>query len=256
MSGVEVFTDYGSTTDPNGTATHNLTHLQGAQRRARVRRRHRPVGVGPGRLQPRHTIDNTMRQATVNLFADMGAQPSTLPSGLVGASASTDSTAPTADDHRPAEQRRGRHAGHADRHRRGRRRRRRGRRRGLDRQRRHVASRHRHDELVVLLDRARLPERRRSRCAPATTAATSGPRAPAPTSPSPARARCGPTTSPRRSRTPATRARSRSARSSSPTASASITGIRFYKAAANTGTHIGSAVDRERAAPGAGHVHR
>src|SRR5262249_60471603 len=38
--------------------------------------------------------DPTMRQATVNLFADMGAQPATLSSGLVAAGQSADHTAP------------------------------------------------------------------------------------------------------------------------------------------------------------------
>ena len=41
------------------------------------------------------TPDPTMQQATVNLFADMGAQPATLMSGLVPATASTDTTPPT-----------------------------------------------------------------------------------------------------------------------------------------------------------------
>ncbi len=36
-----------------------------------------------------------MQQATVNLFADMGAQPTTLMSGLTAATASTDTTPPT-----------------------------------------------------------------------------------------------------------------------------------------------------------------
>ncbi len=39
--------------------------------------------------------DSRMQQATVNLLADMGAQPATLMSGLVAASASTDTQAPT-----------------------------------------------------------------------------------------------------------------------------------------------------------------
>jgi hypothetical protein len=38
--------------------------------------------------------DSNMQQATVNLFADMGVQPTTLQSGLVTASASTDATPP------------------------------------------------------------------------------------------------------------------------------------------------------------------
>ena len=42
------------------------------------------------------TEDPRMQQATVNLFADMGVQPTTLQLGLVQVSASTDVTAPTA----------------------------------------------------------------------------------------------------------------------------------------------------------------
>ena len=34
----------------------------------------------------------------------------------------------------------------------------------------------------------------------------------------------------------------------------SITGVRFYKAAANTGTHVGQPVERVRGAAGAGDV--
>jgi len=39
--------------------------------------------------------DPNMQQATVNLFADMGVQPATLQGGLIPAAASTDKTAPT-----------------------------------------------------------------------------------------------------------------------------------------------------------------
>ena len=46
-------------------------------------------GAGTG------NTDSAMQQATVNLFADMGAQPFTLISGLTPATASTDTTAPT-----------------------------------------------------------------------------------------------------------------------------------------------------------------
>ena len=125
-----------------------------------------------------------MQQATVNLFADMGAQPATLAVEPVAAAASTDTTAPTSTitsspsvgDRRPVvdDQR------HGDR--RGRRRRRR--RRGLDRRRRHLASGHvGHDELVLHLDRERRTRRpRRSASARPTTAAT--PRRPAPARPS------------------------------------------------------------------------
>ena len=40
-------------------------------------------------------VDTRMKQATVNLFADMGVQPATLQSGLVAATQSTDFTPPT-----------------------------------------------------------------------------------------------------------------------------------------------------------------
>ena len=46
-----------------------------------------------------------MQQATVNLFADMGVQPATRQSGLVPASASTDTTEPTATMTSPADAR-------------------------------------------------------------------------------------------------------------------------------------------------------
>jgi len=46
------------------------------------------VGVDP------HGPDRAIQQATVNLFADMGVQPTTLEPGLVPAVASTDATAP------------------------------------------------------------------------------------------------------------------------------------------------------------------
>ena len=38
--------------------------------------------------------------------------------------------------------------------------------------------------------------------------------------------------------------------------SGSVTGIRFYKAATNTGTHVGEPVDRDRDAARHGDVHR
>ena len=96
VSGLEVFSDYGSTTTLNGTATHNLTMYR-APSGARV--------FGAGTVQwawglddwnPDSTPpDRNMEQATLNLLADMGAQPGTMQSDLTAASASTDSTAPT-----------------------------------------------------------------------------------------------------------------------------------------------------------------
>ncbi len=88
--------DYGNTTG-NATATHNLT-LYRAPSGALV------FGAGTvywawglsdnHDLQPTPT-DPRVQQAMVNLFADMGIQPTTLQSGLVTGSPSTDHTAPT-----------------------------------------------------------------------------------------------------------------------------------------------------------------
>ena len=88
--------DYGSTYAP-GTATHAMTlykHASGA------------LVFGAGTVQWAWGLDAThdragtpadvrMQQAMVNLYADMGVQPGSLRTGLVAASASTDSTAPT-----------------------------------------------------------------------------------------------------------------------------------------------------------------
>lgn len=97
ISGAEILLDYGSSYG-NATATHNLS-LYRAPSGALV--------FGAGTVQwswglddehdrgPSSTSDVAVQQATVNLLADMGAQPSTLQSGLVVATASTDATAPT-----------------------------------------------------------------------------------------------------------------------------------------------------------------
>jgi methionine-rich copper-binding protein CopC len=93
----EYLIDYGSTVVP-GVATHHLT-LYRAPSGALV--------FGGGTIQwswgldgdhdgTPSTPDVRMRQATVNLFADMGVQPATLQAGLVAATKSTDTTAPTA----------------------------------------------------------------------------------------------------------------------------------------------------------------
>jgi hypothetical protein len=96
-SGVEVLTDHGSSYT-SGSATHHLT-LYRAPSGALV--------FGAGTVQWSWGLDSNhdrgsgaastpMKQATVNLFADMGAQPATIQSGLTAATASTDTTAPTA----------------------------------------------------------------------------------------------------------------------------------------------------------------
>ncbi len=95
-TGVQVLQDYGSTYG-TGNATHSLT-LYRAPSGALV--------FGAGTTQWSWGLDSNhdrgsgaasvpMKQATVNLFADMGALPATLQSGLVAATASTDTTAPT-----------------------------------------------------------------------------------------------------------------------------------------------------------------
>jgi hypothetical protein len=102
VSGVEVFTDYGTTT-ALGTATHNLT-LHRATSGALV------FGAGTVQwawgLDAENPIGNqpdpTMRQATVNLFADMGVQMASPQPGLQAAVASTDTTAPTSAITSPA----------------------------------------------------------------------------------------------------------------------------------------------------------
>ena len=87
--------DYGSTYGP-GTVTHHLTMYRLGN--ARV------FGAGTTQwswgLDAQHDFLGTpvsapMQQATVNLFADMGVQPGSLMTGLVPASASTDTVAPT-----------------------------------------------------------------------------------------------------------------------------------------------------------------
>ena len=101
-----VLADYGSLYLP-GTATHSLTlyrHSSGA------------LVFGAGTVQWSWGLDGThdnnafandygpdtrIQQATVNLFADMGAQPGSLQSGLIAAEASTDVTAPISTIARP-----------------------------------------------------------------------------------------------------------------------------------------------------------
>ena len=94
-SGLQILQDYGSTYG-TGSARHSLT-LYRAPSGALV--------FGAGTVQWSWGLDSnhdrgsgatnvSMRQATVNLFADMGAQPVTIQSGLTAASGSTDTTGP------------------------------------------------------------------------------------------------------------------------------------------------------------------
>lgn len=96
--------DYGSTYAP-GTGTHHLTLYRAASG---------ALVFGAGSIQWAWGLDNShtpssgasmdvaVKQATVNLLADMGAQPTTLQSGLVAAAITTDTTAPTSSISAPA----------------------------------------------------------------------------------------------------------------------------------------------------------
>ena len=103
-SGLDILLDNGSTYG-QGSATHSMTMYRAASG---------ALVFGAGTVQwswglddehdrgPASTSDEAAQQATVNLLADMGAQPATLQSGLVAASASTDITAPTSIVTQPA----------------------------------------------------------------------------------------------------------------------------------------------------------
>jgi hypothetical protein len=89
--------DYSVTTG-SGNATHSLTMYRASSG---------AIVFGAGTIQwswgldgghdgPPTTNDAAMQQATVNLLADMNVQPATLQAGLVAASISTDTFAPTA----------------------------------------------------------------------------------------------------------------------------------------------------------------
>ncbi|WP_306906543.1 DUF4082 domain-containing protein [Arthrobacter pascens] len=101
-SSAEVFTDYGSSTANNQSATHNLVMYKAASG---------ALVFGAGTVQwswgldgftTGKAVDKTMQQATVNLFADMGVQPPTLIAGLTAASASSDASRPTSSIVTPA----------------------------------------------------------------------------------------------------------------------------------------------------------
>ncbi len=96
--------DYGSTYN-GGSATHHLTTYRAASG---------ALVFGAGTVQWAWGLDNNhsgggsatsdtaVKQATVNLFADMGMQPSTIQSGLTVATASGDTTPPTSTILTPA----------------------------------------------------------------------------------------------------------------------------------------------------------
>ncbi|HEX4790878.1 MAG TPA: DUF4082 domain-containing protein [Actinospica sp.] len=82
----------------NGTATHSLTEYRDPKSGALVFGAGTVQwawGLGTVHADLTSTEDPVMEQATVNLFADMGAQPLTLQSDLVAAAKSTVTTGPT-----------------------------------------------------------------------------------------------------------------------------------------------------------------
>jgi hypothetical protein len=101
----EKLTNFGGNIAP-GTATHSLTLYRHTTRDESGNIATSALVFGAGTVQWSWGLDGhhdrgpsvtdpTMRQATVNLFADMGAQPSTLQAGLVLADPSPDSVAPS-----------------------------------------------------------------------------------------------------------------------------------------------------------------
>jgi hypothetical protein len=100
----DVIKDYGSTYGP-GTATHALTLYRddsgalvfgaGTPRWAWGLDATHDYDMAHGGSTAAAVPDVRVRQATVNLFADMGIQPDTLQSGLTAATASSDTTKPT-----------------------------------------------------------------------------------------------------------------------------------------------------------------
>src|SRR5215468_6385935 len=101
-STAQAFTDYGSNLN-NQPTTHHLTLYRAASG---------ALVFGAGTVQwvwgldggaGTGNTDSAMQQATVNLFADMGAQPTTLMPGLTAATASADATAPTSAITSPAQ---------------------------------------------------------------------------------------------------------------------------------------------------------
>jgi hypothetical protein len=99
---VEAFVDYGTVVSPGRSTTHNLTLYRAASG---------ALVFGAGTVQWAWGLDGattgrdpdrTMQQATVNLFADQGAQPHSVMSGLTAASPSGDQTAPSSTISAPA----------------------------------------------------------------------------------------------------------------------------------------------------------
>ncbi len=110
VSGVQAFVDYGTNINGDATGTHHLTlyrapsgalvfgagTVQWSWGLANINAWSYPT-TEPHKKEP----DPNMQQFTVNLFAEMGVQPGTLSSGLVKAEKSTDTAAPTSKINTP-----------------------------------------------------------------------------------------------------------------------------------------------------------
>jgi hypothetical protein len=95
VSGVSYLQDYGSTYS-TGTATHSFTlyrHTSGALVFGAGTPQY-SWGLDDNHDRPAIAADVRLKQASVNLLADMGVQPTTLQSGLVPATQSTDTSPP------------------------------------------------------------------------------------------------------------------------------------------------------------------
>ena len=227
----------------SGTGTHSLTLYRASNGR---------WSSGPGPIQwswgldgdhndTTTTPDPSIQQATVNLLANMGAQPATLQAGLVPATASTDRTAPTSTITSPSARRElpQRHGGHdhgdGDR----RRGRRGGRRGGFGRRRADVAPGHGRVELELHLgpQPARLghdqePSRGRQRQPGDPIGGSRGPQ-------SGSISMWSSATIPGTTNDTDNADLEVGVKFTSDVA-ANILGVRFYKGPTNTGTHVGS----------------
>ena len=98
LTGVNAFYgDYGTTEVDNTTGTHHLTEYR-ASSGALVFDTGTvdwAWGLDADNPGPSSVVDPNMQQATINVLGDMGAQPSTLMSGMVASTASTDTSPPT-----------------------------------------------------------------------------------------------------------------------------------------------------------------
>jgi len=98
----EAFIDYGTTVMQGRSATHNLTLYRAASGALVFGAGTVQWSWGLDGVQTGKPVDRNMQQATVNLFADQGVQPFTLMSGLTAATKSIDISAPSSTVTTPA----------------------------------------------------------------------------------------------------------------------------------------------------------